>query len=744
MELLAPVGSFSSFDAALEEGADAVYVGAPGLNARALSRDFTYPEIGAMISRAHASGVKLYLAANSLIKENEVALAIESLASLEVLKPDALIIQDPGLFYLARRYFPRLSLHASTLMSVHNSLAVQHFIDMGFARVVLPRELTIPEIRTLSAKTGAELEVFVHGAMCFSYSGLCLFSSLHGGKSSLRGRCVQPCRRQYTWKKKKARSRGRRPVSSGGEYLFSMNDLSGLEQLAELADAGVASLKIEGRLKSGEYVRKTVRAYRLVLDSLDRPAPARAKSISRACLLLNEAMGRRRSTGFFLGRRPEQATTPHLSGNVGMMVGKVHRFENGLPRKGKQVSVITVSLRHPVRVGDRLRLHDEKSGARTSFTLQSLKIGQRPVSQGSAGQKVRIFLQQKIDGRPGREFHGSLFRVDISSGRQDEKRAREKLLKGGNIQEVASDTRKIRSILDAFSAQPGPVSARCAFSHSTARQGERKKKAGMQWWVKVGSFRDMHFRLPVRPAKYVLPLNLENMEEGLRMSGKKHRPVVWSLPPVIMEENLDWYFRAAASLAESGYLEFQLGHFSQSAMFSLFAENHLPLRIYGDYTVNILNSLSLEKMRELGFAGVQFSLETDSGNLAAALDCFGRFRQKAEAESDFLVGMYVYGRPPLFTARLDSPAFRHGRRFASPRGEEYILSRQDDVTIVRSVIPFDLLDMQKKLAAMGVDYMLIDLSDGNMKRNASEFITHYSRKGKHSARMAGNFSATLM
>jgi putative protease len=180
-ELLAPAGSINVFEKAIEAGADAVYIGAPALNARALSRDFTMAEIAAMIKFAHEKEVKLYLAANSLLKENEIPQAVETLAMLEELQPDALIIQDLGIYYLCRNYFPRLRIHASTLLGAHNSLTVQQFQSMGFERVVLARELSVKEIGAIARKSKVELEVFIHGALCFSYSGLCILSSYLGG-----------------------------------------------------------------------------------------------------------------------------------------------------------------------------------------------------------------------------------------------------------------------------------------------------------------------------------------------------------------------------------------------------------------------------------------------------------------------------------------------------------------------------------------------------------------------------------
>ncbi|MDH3329435.1 MAG: U32 family peptidase, partial [Desulfobulbaceae bacterium] len=578
MELLAPVGSFAAFEAALAEGADAVYLGAPELNARALVRDFTFAEIGAMIQYAHLQGAKVYIAMNSLVKEAELPLALESLAHFDAFKADALIIQDIGLLHLARTGFPDLPLHASTLMSAHNSSAVRMLTDLGCKRVVLPRELTVEEIATIFRKTGAELEVFVHGAMCFSYSGLCLFSSLHGGKSSLRGKCVQPCRRQYSWQKKKS-TKGTRQVSGkGGGYLFSMNDLSAIELLPELARAGVKSLKIEGRLKSAEYVRKTIRAYRLLLDNIDKTGSDRQEIQNKARQLLDEAMGRRRSTGFFLSRRPQEVITPHFSGNVGMMVGRVHKLETKFVAHGRQTTSLTVSLRHPLRIGDRLRLHNEKTGERITFTLRSLWVGPRTVQQGNAGQTVRMATQQKFSGKPEKNFKGSLFRVDIGSGRQDEKSARGKIL-GKAQKNKAPDSKKINNVMRTI-AEDSIICGDVSLQNSDTRIFDKGPSRGQaQWWIKVNAFRDMHFRLPMVPGKYIVPVTEENVQQGIKFFKKYYENVIWSFPPVILEDRFDWYFRATAALAQNKYTQFQIGHFSQISLFPPASENQPPLKI---------------------------------------------------------------------------------------------------------------------------------------------------------------------
>lgn len=737
MELLAPAGSFGAFEAALEEGADAIYVGAPDLNARASTRDFSYSEIDALVREAHRAGAKLYIAMNSLVKENEIETAVEGLAYFEQIKPDALIIQDLGLFKLARTYFPDLPLHASTLMSVHNSLAVKKMTALGFKRVVLPRELTLEEIREIYAKTGAELEVFVHGAMCFSYSGLCLFSSMFGGKSSLRGRCVQPCRRRYAWQRKKGNIKQGKQSEKDGGYLFSMNDLSGIDVLHELRAAGVSSLKIEGRLKSAEYVRKTVRAYRLLLEDQGEQGPSRARR-QEAGRYLDEAMGRRRSSGFFLSRKPPEAVTPNLSGNTGLPAGRVLKLEMIPGRGGMHQAVLTVDLSRDLRVGDRLRLHDERSGDRIGFTLRTIKVANRLVKQASGGEKVQLeFRDKELRPRKG-AFKGSLFKVDVSSGRSGEQKAKT-VFHAKDRRTLKPDARKIEQVLRA-----------CFISEEkTAGRPVRHGRGGrLPIWIRISSLRDRQYRLPVVPENYIVSLNQENIDLLYSAPAKLRgldQEIIWGLPPIIEENSLSWFNRTIERLLLDNFAAFQLGHFSQVGFFDEYLAAGKELHLFSHYTCNVLNSIALKTFSEQHFSSVQFSLETDAHNLDLAMRHFWASAASSSGKNKYLaVGMYVFGRPPLFTARLDDSHYQYGKRFVSPKNELFTLDRGDGVTSARSVLPFSLLDQTKELENCGVNYLVIDVSTGNIQRNISELIALTKGRGKEFPVMSGNFKSGLL
>ncbi len=759
IELLAPAGTLPAFEAALEEGADAVYVGSPGFNARALSKDFSLAEIAAMTEYAHGKGKKIYIAMNSLVKEDEIGQAVETLAVLATIRPDALIIQDNGLYHIVRRFFPDLPLHASTLMAVHNSQGADYLHTLGFERVVLARELSLEEIRIIGKHSDAALEIFVHGAMCFSYSGLCMFSSLHGGKSSLRGHCVQPCRRRYDWQLMHKRSGSSSASAKGsgkkGGYLFSMHDLSGINLLNEIRNTGVVSLKIEGRLKSVEYVRKTIRAYRLVLEVLDEPVKQQRLVLEEARQLLDTAMGRKRSTGFFLPAQRDKAINPAISGSSGEIVGKVTKWEVRTTSTSGPQSYFTVALQASVKVGDRLRFYDERSGERLSFTLSRMGLSAKKIQQGRKGQTVAIQGPKPMRRQHGKKSSGLLFRVDVSGRKEKSKSALRQKVKGVKLCRI--EPQRINRIATALSwvvpKQPVKRIAITPVAQKAARQKTTRRgisPSRQEWWVKVPSPRVLGQHLPVNVTKFIVSLNQGNLDllYSIKKGGKKKRgsfSVVWSLPPIIQEDQLQWYVDAIRRLRDYGVSEFQIANGTQPALFDqVDTTGPGKLRLYGHYSLNILNSQALLEGGTRGLSALQFSLETDEQNLAASLVSLATFlRKNKKNKNEVKVGLFVYGRPPLFTARLDAPHFQSRKSFTSPRGEQYYLDRQDGLLYARQYTPFSLLQYVKELVDLGVDYFVIDLSTGQLKKESAEVAALLRGKSSKTQFSSGNFKGLL-
>ena len=344
-ELLLPVGTRDMLESAINNGADAVYYGVPHWNARGRTEDFSFEDVEEMIRYARLRGVKTYLAMNILIFEREIQDLPEFLERLIALKPDAFIIQDIGLARLIKAISPEQEIHASTQMTLASSEAVNLVKDIGFSRAVLARELSAKQIAQIKSLTDLELEVFIHGALCVSYSGQCLTSENFGGRSANRGQCAQSCRLPYRifvdgkeWKDPKAR------------YLFSTRDLCALPKLEELKEIGVESLKVEGRLKSPEYVAAVSHAYRKALDKLNASSAnadgdcanadrncADANGNSAADLGLNAQdleplevlFSRGLNTGWLDGVNHQELVDGSFSNHHGELIGTVVQVERG-------------------------------------------------------------------------------------------------------------------------------------------------------------------------------------------------------------------------------------------------------------------------------------------------------------------------------------------------------------------------------------------------------------------------------
>ncbi|MCL2357696.1 MAG: U32 family peptidase [Defluviitaleaceae bacterium] len=266
-ELLAPCGNMKTLKAAVSAGADAVYSGTQKFSARAFADNFSADELFAAVAYAAKFGVKIYLAVNTLITDREMKEALEVVMLAHNAGVAAFIVQDAGLAAEIKKAVPDAALHASTQMTARTAKDVTALANMGFKRVVLARELSREQIRAIAQNADAELEVFVHGALCSSYSGQCLMSSFIGGRSANRGKCAAPCRLTYKGEKK-----------SG--TLLSLRDLCLIDYIGELADMGITSLKIEGRMKGEDYVRAVVGAYRTVLDGEKLSEQKRAKMLN--------------------------------------------------------------------------------------------------------------------------------------------------------------------------------------------------------------------------------------------------------------------------------------------------------------------------------------------------------------------------------------------------------------------------------------------------------------------------------
>lgn len=407
-EILAPVGGREQFFAALNSGADAVFLGLKTFNARSRAENFTIEELETLVPIAHRYGMKVLVTLNILIKDHELKDVIPILGALEKLSVDAVILQDMGIARLAKRHFPSLRLHASTQLAVHNLAGVIEAKRSGFSRVVLARELTAEEIRRIRRAVDVELEVFCHGSLCYSYSGLCFFSGAADGRSGNRGECAYTCREPY------------KVVSEPGHgFLFSMRDLDTSKKLDKMIEGGVHALKIEGRKKDAQYVASVVRLYREKLNQLfaadtlreNAPPLARGTTLSEAEIRRDLQLSFQRNTTsfFFENRYHENVIDLDNPSHNGIKVGVIEAI---------QPDVITVRLEDDVEKYDGLklvranklyharpqdgdftagqsdlrRLSKRYENEETSFSLRDMWFKGRKIYEASRGMKVDIHL----------------------------------------------------------------------------------------------------------------------------------------------------------------------------------------------------------------------------------------------------------------------------------------------------------------------------------------------------------------
>jgi len=373
IELLSPVGDFECLKAAVQNGADTVYFGAGEFSARAFATNFDDEALEKAINYAKLRGVKTNLTLNTLIKNNEMHSAIELAKKAYELGIDAIIVQDLGLARYLIKNFPGLAIHASTQMSVHSLEGAIALQKMGFSRVVLSRELSLQEIEYICKNTDVEIEVFVHGALCISYSGQCLFSSMVGGRSGNRGKCAQPCRLPYELLED--------DKTIDKDYLLSPRDLCGLEYLPQLVKAGVSCLKIEGRMKTPEYVATVTRIYRKYLDLAVAGETAVIDEQDKKDLLQVFNRG-----GFSDGHLDSSANRELIyknkSNNMGIFLGTISNFNNN---KGH----ITFTTADNVCVGDKICVENRKHET-SIYTISELMLNDKNIPQAFDGQKVKI------------------------------------------------------------------------------------------------------------------------------------------------------------------------------------------------------------------------------------------------------------------------------------------------------------------------------------------------------------------
>lgn len=541
-ELLLPVGHPEAFYAACRGGAGAVYLGLKSFNARARAFNFTPTQVLAIIKEARRLGIKVFITVNTLIKNDELPSLVETLHFLSHARPDAVIIQDWGVYLLIRRHFPGLTIHSSTQMGFHNSAGARYASSRTIDRVILAREMTLAEIKATAECRAVETEVFIHGALCYSISGMCLFSSWLGGHSANRGMCKQPCRRQYHSEK-------------GKDFFFNLKDQQQAERLHLLVKAGVHCFKVEGRLKSAEYVYHVAKAYRMALND--------PQKISNAKEWLKNDMGREK-TGYFLEGNVHHSITSEPYG--GELLGTI---------QNKAQSSITIFTEATVVSGNRLRIRPAKKNE------QGMPFKVREVTFDSPG---KITLTGKI---PQEANVGD--RVYRTEHRQE--KFEDKL----NIKEIKLPPRISQKKINTIIHSPEKRAGKDTETYVRADT--------LQWLRKVHlpSLSGLILNIPQKQWKE-LPLNKPFLQ-------KNTHKIIAQLPGFIPEKSLPFYEKLIKDLLERGIRKFSLSHMWQNM---LLPEKAIPL---ANENIYVANDMAVNLLQQEGVNDFMYPLENDRENL---------------------------------------------------------------------------------------------------------------------------------
>jgi len=413
MELLAPAGNFEAFKAAVENGADAVYLGGKSFGARASAENFDSRQLKEAVTYAHERLVKVYVTVNTLVADQEFPKLLDYIYELYTIGADALILQDIGVAHLLKEVLPEMEIHASTQMTQNNTFGLKQLERLGFSRVILARETTAEEIGQIVKNTNLDVEVFVHGALCICYSGQCLMSSYIGARSGNRGRCAQPCRLTYSLMDEKGKD-----LLAGkklGDHLLSPRDLNLIDELAELKKLGVKSLKIEGRMKRPEYVATVTRIYRKALDSLELGIQRDLDPKDR--YELTQIFNRGFTPGYFKGYQGADMMSFSRPNNRGTLLGRI---------VGINKNWLSLKLENYLNVGDGVEVWTNR-GREGVVVNKIYNSAGESVTKATAGETVSIEFkgQARIGDRVFKTHDEELMekaRLSYQEGKETRKR----------------------------------------------------------------------------------------------------------------------------------------------------------------------------------------------------------------------------------------------------------------------------------------------------------------------------------
>lgn len=685
-ELLAPAGNIESLDAAIGEGADAVYLGLKSFNARLRTTNFAWNQFEAAVNSVHRQNKKVYVTVNTVCEEWETERLYRLLSYLEKIGPDGLIVQDYAVIRMCQEFFPNLELHASTQMNVESAAAANLLYKEGLSRVVVARELGLEEIRYIKEHTKAQIEMFVHGALCVSESGLCLFSSFLGGKSANRGMCTQACRRYYTAEYPEGIKQG---------YYFSPCDMQLIEHIPELCDIGVDSFKIEGRMKSAEYVGSVVAAYRYVIDHYKEDRKGAVETGKR---MLASDFARTKTDYWYgfkeIGEGVKNAgakiLNPNQAGGTGIYLGTINNTKKAPDELIDEIRRNTPQGEEPERVvlanitggsydpdpGDSIRLHTRTDTGRVSHKVHHVEVD----------EDGRRWVDIPAGFKPGDSVY--LLQIKSMSKRYP---------------------RVLTGDLSKYRRQPGDEKLPILDLTPVANRELSYFPEGI--YVQVSTIPDVFQAQALHPVRLILEYTNDTKYDLL------HSKTVLPISKKAIYLSLDPYCPAALEetlakeldeLIELGFNQFVVNNI---AHIQLLKDKKVRM-IAGPYLYTF-NRWAVSWLENQNIGAFVMPYENSRRNLEATFDENVRER--------VLVPIFAY--PALFRMRFSLPEEYGFTFFADKEGEEFKVASSSDGSFVLPELPFSLLDKTEFLSQAGFKRMLIDFSKVSITKGEIKSIT---------------------
>ena len=693
LELVAPAGNAETLDAAASSGADAVYLGLKSFNARMRAENFTWAQYQAAAEVLRKRGKKVFVTLNTVIEEAELESLYRLLAFLDRNKPDAIIVQDLGALQMARSCFPGIRVHASTQMNIASAQAANTLSRAGASRVVLSRELALEEIKEIRERTSCELEVFAHGALCVSESGLCLFSSFYGGKSANRGMCAQGCRRLY---------HAEEGEKSG--FFFSMRDLQLVDLVPELAGAGVNAIKIEGRMKSAEYVGAVVSAYRYMIDNWESGRRAAAATAKR---ILADDFAREKTRYWLGSSSPESALNPGGPAGTGLFLGTVARTKSGAGL-GLAAGAVLASLSSHAEpeAGDTIRVHKKDGERRESWKIKAARADESgkggywfDIPEGfSVGDEVYLLQTKAMSRRFPRVLPKNL------------------------------SSYKDRPKGEALPAlQPEGASGKP--KGKGKRREEQPFPEGV--YVQVSSPQDFYASLILSPARVAVVLAEKTLnfllggDEGKPLPVSK-KAVIVSLPPFFPQSEEKKTADAVSALIDAGFRSFianNAGHLGllRKAASSLKAGGKESLLVAAGPYLYSFNSRAVAWLKEQGVLAFVSPYENSRANLESAFP--------PDKRHEVILPVFAY--PALFRTRFEKPASYDFEWLSNKRDELFRLAEcESGGCVLLPGAPYSIADKKALLERLKFDRVLFDFAGARLSRKDARALADSWRRGE--------------